>query len=251
MTKYIAILIDGDNECSLGGGCSRDLWNITRKLINDLPIDKTDIHSFFHNRNNDIYAARMFQMGISNINDNALNTIKICFDKVIEQSKITKDETVIFFHYSGHGYQVPDNTGDEISGMDDIFLGHTMRDDFIWDNFITKLPETAYVIGFMDACHSGTGMDMPYEWKNEQWVLAKKNNIEAKCKGFSLSACSDSQCASQDIGETTGFAGSLTAGICDCCKLSDIIHNPFVLYNKLVPRLRMLGQTVILESVKN
>lgn len=247
MTKYIAILIDGDNECSLGGGCSRDLWNITRKLVAELPIDKNNIYTFFHNRNNDIYAARIFQMGISNISDNILTNIKLCFDKVIEQSKV--EEVVIFFHYSGHGYQVPDDNGDEINGMDDIFLGHTMRDDFIWDNLVTNLSESSYIIGFMDACHSGTGMDLPYEWQNNKWVLTKKKNITAKCSGYSLSACSDSQCASQDIGETTGFAGSLTAGICDSCKLSEIIHNPLIIYNRLIPRLQMLGQTVILESV--
>lgn len=34
-SKFIAILIDGDIENSLGGACSRDIWNISKKLLND------------------------------------------------------------------------------------------------------------------------------------------------------------------------------------------------------------------------
>ena len=32
MVKYIALLIEGDNENSLGGACARDVWNISKKI---------------------------------------------------------------------------------------------------------------------------------------------------------------------------------------------------------------------------
>jgi len=248
MTTYYAILIDGDNENTLGGACSRDLWNISKKLLNDLPILPTNIHTFFHDLPSDRYVKKIQELEITNTRSNHLANIKNCFDYIISMSKLTP--TVIIFHYSGHGYQVPDDNGDEIDGMDEIFLGHTMRDDYIWDNLVSLLPKSAHIISFMDACHSGSGMDMPYMWNGNSWILAKKNNYEAKCTGYSLSACNDVQCASQDIGETTGFAGSLTAGICDCCNLKDIIYQPFLIHQLLAERLRKLHQNVELYSVQ-
>lgn len=249
MQRYIAILIDGDNENTLGGACSRDVWNITKKILTDINIDKKDIYTFFHDVGNDRYIGKISQLGISNIMQNSLSNIKKCFDEVIKISK--SEKIIVFFHYSGHGYQVPDDNGDETDGYDEIFLGHTMRDDYIWDNLISQLPNTAHIFALMDACHSGSGTDMPYVWRNGAWVLNKKKNIIAECSGFSISACNDAQCASQDIGETTGFSGSLTAGVCDTCNFEELIHHPLRTYITLIPRLQKLNQNAELYCVKN
>lgn len=248
MPRYLAILIEGDNENTLGGACSRDIWNLSQKIINELNIDKKDIYTFFHSLATDHYIKKIEQLGIPNITYNSIDNIKECFDKIIEISKVTS--TVIFFHYSGHGYQTIDQDGDEIDGYDEIFLGHTMRDDYIWDQFVSKLPETTHIFALIDACHAGSGMDMPYVWRDGKWILSKKKKIMANCRGYSLSACNDGQCASQDIGHTTGFAGSLTAGVCDSGKLMDFIYDPFKLYAMLQPRLKKLNQTVELYTVK-
>lgn len=249
MLRYFAILIDGDLENSLGGACSRDIWNITQKLLKDLPIEKDNIYTFFHNFHCDSYAKKLASQDIENISESNITNIKKCFDEVISLAKEDPMNVCIYFHYSGHGYQLADQNGDEIDGFDDIFLGHTMTDDYIWDNLISQLPSNAHIFILLDACHSGSGADMPYKWKNNRWELAKRNNIAAKCIGYSISACNDKECASQDVGETTGFAGSLTAGICDKCNFSNLIHNPIPTYNILVDRLRKLNQTVELYSV--
>lgn len=237
MVKYIAILIEGDNENSLGGACARDVWNISKKIINELPIGFNDIHLFFHDLNDKIIS-RIKQLGINNIKNNSLQNIKDCFDKIISM----KEKIILIFHYSGHGYQTRDTDGDEIDGQDEVFLGHQMTDDYIWNNLISKLPETTHIFASIDACHSGSGMDFPYLWKDGKWNLVGKKF--AKCSGFSISACNDSQLASQDVGETTGFSGSLTAGICDSGNYSKFIDNPFILYDQLVQRLKKLNQNV-------
>lgn len=126
-----------------------------------------------------------------------------------------------------------------------------MTDDFIWDNLIEKLSSSTHLFASIDACHSGSGMDFPYIWKNNMWILHKKKKYDSKCSGYSFSACNDTQYSSQDVGETTGFSGSLTAGICDCCNFSEIIYNPFIAYNILSERLKKLNQTVELYSCKN
>lgn len=242
---YIAILIDGDNENTLGGACSRDIWNMIIKMMRELNIERQNIHTFFNNPT-DRYTTKLRNFGITNIEHNSLQNIKKCFDGVVEQAK--QAEATVFFHYSGHGYQVADNNGDEVDGMDEIFLGHQMRDDYIWDNLVAKLPSNAKLIGTMDACHSGSGMDLPYQWNGSQWILAKKNNIKADCVAYSFSACNDGQCASQDIGETTGFAGSLTAGVCDLLNLLELVNQPTEVYKKLSERLQKLGQIVELYT---
>lgn len=243
-----AILIDGDIENTLGGACSRDVWCLTRKLLTDTDIQKNNIFSFFRDTK-DPYASKLIDMKITNIEHSNIINIRKCFDDIVHISH-TKPITV-FFHYSGHGYQTRDLNGDEIDGFDEIFLNRTMSDDYIWENFITKLSKTTNIFALLDACHSGSGMDFPYLWNNGKWILQKRKNIDAVCNGFSLSACNDTQCSSQDIGNTTGFAGSLIAGVCDCCKLSDIIYSPFQLYKQLVPRLLKLKQNIELYSIHN
>lgn len=248
MTKYVAILIDGDNENTLGYACSRDLWNISKKLIDDLHIDVDNIFSFFHNTTDDKYIKQIAKLGINNFYHNSLENITKCFNHIISLSK--KESITVYFHYSGHGYQIRDTDGDELDGFDEIFLGHTMTDDYIWNNFITKLSKQTHVFLSIDACHSGSGADIPYILKNNVWTIAKKKNFDANCTGFSVSACNDSQCSQQDVGETTGFAGSLTASLCDLCNFNELIYNPLKYFDILKIRLKKLNQSFELYSIQ-
>lgn len=74
----------------------------------------------------------------------------------------------LFFHFSGHGSQVRDTSGDEADGYDETILpmdyqtaGHIV-DDEIYDIMVRRLPKGARLTSIMDCCHSGTGMDLPY-----------------------------------------------------------------------------------------
>ncbi len=74
----------------------------------------------------------------------------------------------LFFHFSGHGSQVRDTSGDEADGFDETILpmdyqsaGHIV-DDEIYDIMVRRLPKGARLTSVMDCCHSGTGMDLPY-----------------------------------------------------------------------------------------
>ncbi|HXG48630.1 MAG TPA: caspase family protein [Methylomirabilota bacterium] len=71
----------------------------------------------------------------------------------------------LVFHFSGHGSQIRDRDGDELSDrMDEIICPHDMN----WDNgYITdddlnaifkKLPQGVLLEVFLDSCHSGTGL---------------------------------------------------------------------------------------------
>ncbi len=70
------------------------------------------------------------------------------------------DELV--FHYSGHGSQVRDRSGDELAdGMDEILCPYDLdwenplKDDDLYKIF-KKLPAEAFLTMICDSCHSGT-----------------------------------------------------------------------------------------------
>eukprot|EP00127_Corallochytrium_limacisporum_P004519 Clim_evm19s166 gene=Clim_evmTU19s166 len=77
----------------------------------------------------------------------------------------------LFFSYSGHGSQVKDLDGDEADGMDETIVpldyeraGHIIDDD-LKRYMADALPAGARLFCVMDCCHSGTGMDLPYEYQ--------------------------------------------------------------------------------------
>lgn len=69
----------------------------------------------------------------------------------------------VFFHYSGHGSQLPDDDGDELDGFDETLApydtvpdtgAHEIRDDTL-GQLMAQLPGRRVVMLF-DSCHSGT-----------------------------------------------------------------------------------------------
>lgn len=75
----------------------------------------------------------------------------------------------LFLHYSGHGSQVRDVSGDEASGMDQTMVPFDYQsagqiiDDWIFETVVLPLPADSHMFCVMDCCHSGSIMDLPYE----------------------------------------------------------------------------------------
>lgn len=74
----------------------------------------------------------------------------------------------LFFHFSGHGSQVRDLNGDELDGWDEVILpsdyqkaGHILDDD-IHRIMVRGLCKGAHLTVLVDACNSGTIMDLPF-----------------------------------------------------------------------------------------
>lgn len=78
----------------------------------------------------------------------------------------------LFFHYSGHGSYVTDESRDESDGKDEVivpldYLEQGMiTDDWLFANMIAKVPRGATLWGFSDCCHSGTLFDLKYNYKS-------------------------------------------------------------------------------------
>ncbi|KAJ1502340.1 Ca(2+)-dependent cysteine protease [Coelomomyces lativittatus] len=74
----------------------------------------------------------------------------------------------LFLHFSGHGYQVKDISGDELDGYDEAILpcdfeteGYIL-DDVLYDILVRPLKEGVRLTVVFDSCHSGTALDLPY-----------------------------------------------------------------------------------------
>lgn len=79
----------------------------------------------------------------------------------------------LFFHYSGHGGQVPDQDGDEEDGMDDgvypvdFQTADPLIDDEIHDIMVRPLQPGVRLTALFDSCHSGTVLDLPYTYSTK------------------------------------------------------------------------------------
>ncbi|CAM0873501.1 unnamed protein product [Alopecurus aequalis] len=101
----------------------------------------------------------------------------------------------LVFQFSGMGAQVPDDDGDELDGMDeaicpmDSFQQGPILDDEINEAIVRPLVHGVKLHAIVDACHSATVLDLPYQctmskttgclrWRDERPVTGA-------CKGTS------------------------------------------------------------------
>ena len=76
----------------------------------------------------------------------------------------------LFFHYSGHGGQTEDLDGDEEDGYDetiyplDFKQAGMITDDEMHERMVRPLPPGCRLTAVFDCCHSGSALDLPYEY---------------------------------------------------------------------------------------
>jgi metacaspase-1 len=77
----------------------------------------------------------------------------------------------LVFHFSGHGVQRLDRDGDEADGYDEALCpvdfddphgGGVILDDEINATIVRPLGKGVKLHAFVDTCHSGTMLDLPY-----------------------------------------------------------------------------------------
>jgi len=129
----------------------------------------------------------------------------------------------LFLHYSGHGGQQEDTSGDEQYGKDDTLIpcdfssAGQIIDDELYDHLVKPLPPGCRMWVILDCCHSGTALDLPfkaqvgYDGYSISCMELRKKRRQMRAVGATrahvimLSGCKDTQ-TSADI-----QAGSLGA----------------------------------------
>ena len=170
----------------------------------------------------------------------------------IFDSILLKNPELIIILLSGHGYSVRDNDGDEIDGRDEaINVGYQILDDLIYTNIVKKLNCKAILLA--DTCHSGTMFDLPYIYDGNKTITGTKRKDIFNNMILSLSACGDNQLSMCDIGDKTGFGGSLTTSLLNIDNIMDRLLEFNIdkeFYSLIQNRLKMLNQKLILGSTK-
>lgn len=82
----------------------------------------------------------------------------------------------LVFHYSGHGSQQRNYNGDEVDGYDETLcpLDYETQgmivDDEINATIVRPLPSGVKLHAIIDACHSGTVLDLPFLCRMDRLV---------------------------------------------------------------------------------
>merc|ERR1719221_1691849 len=148
---------------------------------------------------------------------------------------------VLFFHYSGHGAQQEDPSYAEEDGYDEtICPGDFNRagmivDDEIFDLIVAPLPPGAKLTAVMDCCHSGTGLDLPFEWKYNNW-MEEDNPCHSSGDVVLISGCQDDQCSSDGGGGYGRPMGAMTTALCNTLE-----RQPMLTISQLLGELRRGG----------
>lgn len=98
----------------------------------------------------------------------------------------------LVFHYSGHGGQEKNLTGDEETGYDsciypvDFEASGSIIDDVMHDIMVRPLPQGCRLTALFDSCHSGSALDLPYVYSTKG--IIKEPNMLKDVGGFGLNA---------------------------------------------------------------
>lgn len=129
----------------------------------------------------------------------------------------------LFFHYSGHGTNTIDLSGDEIDGLDeaicplDLMNYPSSSEGLIIDDDIYKIFNQAKgkIFCVFDCCHSGTIMDLKYNYKqinenimnvvkcNNQGNNEKKDTSKTSPFILCISGCRDNQTSADTVMKNT------------------------------------------------
>jgi hypothetical protein len=134
-------------------GCINDIENIRSILVNNC--DYQDANIRILTEESSIIPTR------SNIETQIRWLVSNCMP----------GDTLIFY-YSGHGANVNDRNGDETDKKDEVLIpldyekNGFITDDWLYQNMASRIPNGVKLFGFTDCCHSGTMIDLKYNYKS-------------------------------------------------------------------------------------
>ena len=161
--------------------------------INDVKQISQQIHTLFDGQ----LHVDVFTDDIDRKNTSYDGIVQNLYDAAIQS--YSDDLDFVWVHFSGHGSQKKDTSGDELDYMDegicpsDFHIKGILIDDIL-NNVISKFNPKTKVLFVADCCHSGSILDLKYSWN----VDARKCKTDNKnCKIMNnvilISGCMDNQ----------------------------------------------------------
>jgi len=124
--------------------------------------------------------------------------------------------THLLIHYSGHGVQVRDRDGDEADGFDEALVPADygakglIPDDWILKTVVNQLKPQIKLFGLIDACHSGTILDLRHTFDGQRWVEDPRNRAALTASSMMISGARDDQVAADVWDKQYGASGAMT-----------------------------------------
>jgi hypothetical protein len=147
-----------------------------------------------------------------------------------------KSGDILFFYYSGHGSYTLDRNNEETDGRDEFLFTSDLQgviDDELKAVIQTHLRRDITIIGMFDACHSGTMLDLKYNYlDSNNYDKYSENDKVSECQGnvIMISGCMDSQTSAEAFIENK-TQGALTWSFIDCinktpnCSWRELLRN--------------------------
>ena len=153
----------------------------------------------------------------------------------------------LFFTYSGHGSFITDLNNDEIDKKDELLItidNKSISDDELKTIIDENLPDDVTLFIIFDCCHSGTLMDLKYNYFSSSETVTddlviNKTVSETKSNVFLISGCFDEQ-TSADSYIDSKFQGALTW--CFLKTLTEKNTNNTLTWKELLINMRTLLQ---------
>jgi hypothetical protein len=206
----IGINYENDGAAKLNG-CIEDTKNIVTFLKNKCGYQDSDIQLLTDNT------------AMKPTKQNIINSINMLVKRVKEtQAK------EVWFSYSGHGsylscyssVEEKDNQDEALVPLDYNQSG-LIRDDVLYEILVKQLPLDCHLFSIIDACHSGTALDLPYLYRLDSGVKEQRQP-EKLANIFKLSGCRDNQ-TSADAYIQGKYQGALTFSFLKC--MDDLDYN--------------------------
>merc|ERR1712096_215641 len=130
--------------------------------------------------------------------------------QLINLATITMSGDVAWLVYSGHGEKESDSSGSEEDGEDECICPtvdydaptdewdyDNITDDWLRKEFVYRLEPGSETVAIFDCCHSGTILDLPYQYRDDQWRLDNswRKHMRGDAFVLCLSACRDDETA--------------------------------------------------------
>ncbi|GER49404.1 metacaspase 1 [Striga asiatica] len=155
----------------------------------------------------------------------------------------------LVFHYSGHGSRQRNYNGDEVDGYDetlcplDFETQGMIVDDEINASIVRPIPHGAKLHAIIDACHSGTVLDLPFLCRmnrSGQYIWEDHRPRSGVWKGsnggevISFSGCDDDQTSA----DTSALSKITSTGAMTFCFIQAIERGHGTTYGSILTAMR-------------
>jgi len=140
------------------------------------------------------------------------------------QKLLLLKNTKIIVHYSGHGSQLKSRNNDELDNLDEVLIpldfkkNGIIKDDYLYSIF-SKLEQSNTLLFICDCCHSGSILDLKFNYKitddYKKFYMSVENSKELFTNIVSISGCLDAQ-TSADAYINNKNQGAFTYSLLQC-----------------------------------